>query len=36
MGTVSLPMTAALAEDRAFLQPGDRVRSWGSAAGSIA
>ena len=37
MGTVSLPMTAALAEDRAFL----RTRrsggaSWGSAAGSIA
>ena len=25
MGTVSLPLTAALAEDREFLEPGDRV-----------
>jgi 3-oxoacyl-[acyl-carrier-protein] synthase-3 len=25
IGTVSLPLTAALAEEREFLQPGDRV-----------
>jgi 3-oxoacyl-[acyl-carrier-protein] synthase-3 len=25
MGTVSLPLTAALAEERDFLRPGDRV-----------
>ena len=25
IGTVSLPLTAALAEDRDFLRPGDRV-----------
>ena len=25
IGTVSLPMTAAIAEEREFLQPGDRV-----------
>ena len=25
MGTVSLPLTAALAEEREFLNPGDRV-----------
>lgn len=33
MGTVSLPMTAALAEDRAFLQPGDRVAFLGIGSG---
>jgi 3-oxoacyl-[acyl-carrier-protein] synthase-3 len=33
MGTVSLPMTAALAEDRAFLRPGDRVAFLGIGSG---
>ncbi|MFO0908177.1 MAG: 3-oxoacyl-ACP synthase III [Isosphaeraceae bacterium] len=33
MGTVSLPMTAALAEDREFLQPGDRVAFLGIGSG---
>lgn len=33
MGTVSLPMTAALAEDRLFLQPGDRVALLGIGSG---
>ena len=33
MGTVSLPMTAALADDRAFLQPGDRVALLGIGSG---
>jgi acyl-CoA:acyl-CoA alkyltransferase len=33
MGTVSLPLTAALAEDRAFLQPGDRVAFLGIGSG---
>jgi 3-oxoacyl-[acyl-carrier-protein] synthase-3 len=33
VGTVSLPLTAALAEDRAFLQPGDRVAFLGIGSG---
>ncbi len=33
MGTVSLPLTAALAEEREFLQPGDRVGLLGIASG---
>jgi acyl-CoA:acyl-CoA alkyltransferase len=33
MGTVSLPMTAALADDRAFLRPGDRVALLGIGSG---
>jgi len=33
MGTVSLPLTAALAEDRAFLQQGDRVAFLGIGSG---
>ena len=33
MGTVSLPLTAGLAEDRAFLQPGDRVAFLGIGSG---
>ena len=33
MGTVSLPLTAALAEEREFLQPGDRVALLGIGSG---
>ena len=33
MGTVSLPLTAALAEDREFLEPGDRVAFLGIGSG---
>jgi 3-oxoacyl-[acyl-carrier-protein] synthase-3 len=33
VGTVSLPLTAALAEDREFLQPGDRVAFLGIGSG---
>jgi 3-oxoacyl-[acyl-carrier-protein] synthase III len=33
MGTVSLPLTAALAEDRTFLQSGDRVALLGIGSG---
>jgi 3-oxoacyl-[acyl-carrier-protein] synthase-3 len=33
MGTVSLPMTAGLAEDREFLAPGDRVAFLGIGSG---
>jgi 3-oxoacyl-[acyl-carrier-protein] synthase-3 len=33
MGTVSLPVTAALAEDRQFLEPGDRVAFLGIGSG---
>jgi 3-oxoacyl-[acyl-carrier-protein] synthase-3 len=33
MGTVSLPLTAALAEERAFLRPGDRVGLLGIGSG---
>lgn len=33
VGTVSLPITAALAEDRGFLQPGDRVAFLGIGSG---
>lgn len=33
IGTVSLPLTAALAEDREFLQPGDRVAFLGIGSG---
>jgi 3-oxoacyl-[acyl-carrier-protein] synthase III len=33
IGTVSLPLTAALAEDRDFLQPGDRVAFLGIGSG---
>jgi 3-oxoacyl-[acyl-carrier-protein] synthase-3 len=33
IGTVSLPITAALAEDREFLQPGDRVAFLGIGSG---
>ena len=33
MGTVSLPMTAALAEERAFIRPGDRVGFLGIGSG---
>jgi 3-oxoacyl-[acyl-carrier-protein] synthase-3 len=33
VGTVSLPITAALAEDREFLQPGDRVAFLGIGSG---
>jgi 3-oxoacyl-[acyl-carrier-protein] synthase-3 len=33
MGTVSLPLTAALAEEREFLQPGDRVGLLGIGSG---
>jgi 3-oxoacyl-[acyl-carrier-protein] synthase III len=33
VGTVSLPLTAALAEDRDFLQPGDRVAFLGIGSG---
>jgi 3-oxoacyl-[acyl-carrier-protein] synthase-3 len=33
MGTVSLPMTAALAEERQFLQPGHRVGFLGIGSG---
>jgi 3-oxoacyl-[acyl-carrier-protein] synthase-3 len=33
MGTVSLPLTAALAEDRGFLEPGDRVGFLGIGSG---
>ena len=33
VGTVSLPITAALAEDRAFLEPGDRVAFLGIGSG---
>ena len=32
-GTVALPLTAALAEDREFLQPGDRVGFMGIGSG---
>jgi 3-oxoacyl-[acyl-carrier-protein] synthase-3 len=33
IGTVSLPLTAALAEERQFLQPGDRVGFLGIGSG---
>ena len=33
MGTVSLPLTAGLAEDRGFLEPGDRVAFLGIGSG---
>jgi len=33
MGTVSLPLTAALAEEREFLRPGDRVGFLGIGSG---
>ena len=33
MGTVSLPLTAALAEERGFLRPGDRVGFLGIGSG---
>jgi 3-oxoacyl-[acyl-carrier-protein] synthase III len=33
MGTVSLPMTAALAADRDFFEPGDRVGFLGIGSG---
>src|SRR6185295_17378991 len=33
IGTVSLPLTAALAEEREFLQPGDRVGFLGIGSG---
>jgi 3-oxoacyl-[acyl-carrier-protein] synthase-3 len=33
MGTVSLPLTAALAEERDFLKPGDRVGLLGIGSG---
>jgi 3-oxoacyl-[acyl-carrier-protein] synthase III len=33
MGTVSLPLTAALADDRGFLEPGDRVAFLGIGSG---
>ncbi len=33
MGTVSLPLTAAVAEDRGFLEPGDRVAFLGIGSG---
>ena len=33
VGTVSLPMTAAIAEERGFLEPGDGSAGWASAAG---
>ena len=33
IGTVSLPLTAALAEERNFLQPGDRVGFLGIGSG---
>ena len=33
IGTVSLPLTAALAEERDFLQPGDRVGFLGIGSG---
>ncbi|MHC5544927.1 3-oxoacyl-[acyl-carrier-protein] synthase III C-terminal domain-containing protein, partial [Singulisphaera rosea] len=33
IGTVSLPLTAALAEDRDFLKPGDRVAFLGIGSG---
>jgi 3-oxoacyl-[acyl-carrier-protein] synthase-3 len=33
MGTVSLPLTAALAEERDFLRPGDRVGFLGIGSG---
>ncbi|HVL15488.1 MAG TPA: 3-oxoacyl-[acyl-carrier-protein] synthase III C-terminal domain-containing protein, partial [Gemmata sp.] len=33
IGTVSLPLTAALAEEREFLQPGDRVGLLGIGSG---
>ena len=33
IGTVSLPLTAALAEDREFLRPGDRVAFLGIGSG---
>ena len=33
MGTVSLPLTAALADDRAFLQKGDQVALLGIGSG---
>jgi 3-oxoacyl-[acyl-carrier-protein] synthase-3 len=33
MGTVSLPLTAALAEEREFLKPGDRVGFMGIGSG---
>ena len=33
MGTVSLPLTAALAEERGFLLPGDRVGLLGIGSG---
>jgi 3-oxoacyl-[acyl-carrier-protein] synthase-3 len=33
MGTVSLPLTAALAEEREFLLPGDRVGFLGIGSG---
>src|SRR3954451_20379815 len=33
IGTVSLPITAALAEDREFLRPGDRVAFLGIGSG---
>jgi 3-oxoacyl-[acyl-carrier-protein] synthase-3 len=33
VGTVSLPLTAALAEDREFLQPGDQVAFLGIGSG---
>jgi 3-oxoacyl-[acyl-carrier-protein] synthase-3 len=33
MGTVSLPLTAALAEEREFLRPGDRVGLLGIGSG---
>jgi 3-oxoacyl-[acyl-carrier-protein] synthase-3 len=33
MGTVSLPLTAALAEEREFLKPGDKVGFLGIGSG---
>ena len=33
VGTVSLPLTAAIAEDRDFLRPGDRVAFLGIGSG---
>ena len=35
MGTVSLPMTAALAEEREFLNPGNRVGWLGIGSGLV-
>ena len=36
IGTVSVPLTAAIAEQRLFLKPGDRVSLWGLVVASIA